>query len=75
MLFKRMSGMEKKSVNVSSKLTISFYMIALTIHAIYSFIKTSELSFSFYLLVAGLILFYGSEYYYNHLKKSGRSTH
>ena len=59
-----MTEKEHASNEKAANLTFTFYLIALIIHAVYSFIVNSILGPSFYILMTGLVIFYISEVWY-----------
>ncbi|TRZ40255.1 hypothetical protein CEQ21_04785 [Niallia circulans] len=64
--FKKMNEKQKVNTKKAAEITCVFYMISLLIHSTFIFISTGKLlSSSFYILIAGLIVFFCSEVIFN----------
>ena len=59
-----MTDKERSSNEKAANLTFTFYLIALIIHAVYSYIVNNILGASFYILIIGLVIFYISDFWY-----------
>ena len=60
-----MTKKEKENSEKAVMLVFTFYMLALLASSIYSYIVSSELNTSFVILMAGLIIFFISDFLFN----------
>lgn len=67
--FRKMSKKEKVNTKKAIEITLIFYLIALIAHSSYIFFLHGYLNSSFYILIAGLVVFFGSDIIYNKFNK------
>lgn len=60
-----MTDEEKNNNTKAMQLGFIFYLIILTVYSVYSYLNNSVLNISFYILIAGLVVFYFSNFLYN----------
>ncbi|MDM5300020.1 hypothetical protein QUF51_17885 [Bacillus pumilus] len=65
MFFRKMTKREKVNTEKAAGFTFIFYMLALGCHAIYSFMQGDRLPVTFILLMAGLLIFFVTEWLLN----------
>lgn len=68
-LLKKMNETEKKNAAKSAEITFCFYSIILLIHSLYSYFVKGKFGASFTILILGLIVFFGSAFILNKIKK------
>ncbi|MHC8514448.1 hypothetical protein [Sporosarcina sp. ITBMC105] len=62
MLFRKMTDEEKKNTSKAVELGFIFFVVALSIHSLYAYLKHSAFGSSFYILISGLVVFYVSAF-------------
>ncbi|AMO85022.1 hypothetical protein B857_01192 [Solibacillus isronensis B3W22] len=65
MFFKKMTDIEKRNSKKAAQFGFFFYSVTLLTHSIYSYINNAVLNSSFYILMAGLVIFFICEFIFN----------
>lgn len=65
LFFKKMTKKERENTEKAVKVGFVFYMLALSVSSIYSFLSESGFNISFMILIIGLIVFFISDFIFN----------